>query len=116
MTRGRRDPFYATRAWRYARRRQLALEPVCQHTTDGVRCEARATDVDHIVPRKAGGSDDPSNLQSLCHAHHSVKTSEQNPHTRRRRPRSRIARLREEARHTGERGASWAPLGGRGDQ
>ena len=30
--------------------------------------------VDHIVPRRAGGTDDPSNLQTLCMTHHSRKT------------------------------------------
>ena len=30
--------------------------------------------VDHIVPRRAGGSDDMSNLQTLCMTHHSQKT------------------------------------------
>jgi 5-methylcytosine-specific restriction enzyme A len=29
-------------------------------------CGSPATDVDHIVPRSAGGSDDPANLRSLC--------------------------------------------------
>jgi len=32
----------------------------------GVSADERALDVDHIVPRAAGGTDDPENLQSLC--------------------------------------------------
>ncbi len=32
----------------------------------GVSIEERRLEVDHIVPRKLGGSDDPSNLQALC--------------------------------------------------
>jgi 5-methylcytosine-specific restriction protein A len=35
----------------------------------------RATDVDHIVPRRQGGTDDQSNLMPLCHSHHSQKTA-----------------------------------------
>ena len=32
----------------------------------GVPADERALDVDHIVPRSAGGTDDPENLQALC--------------------------------------------------
>jgi ATP adenylyltransferase len=32
----------------------------------GISAEERALDVDHILPRKAGGADDPANLQALC--------------------------------------------------
>ena len=109
-----RDPFYTSREWKRARRRQLALEPVCQYSVGADRCHARATDVDHVIPRAAGGSDERTNLQSLCHSHHSMKTSEQNPHTRTRLPRSKRARRRAEARHTGELGRPGAPVGGRG--
>ena len=34
-----------------------------------------ATDVDHIVPIAHGGTDDDSNLQSLCHDCHKTKTA-----------------------------------------
>jgi hypothetical protein len=33
-----------------------------------------ATEVDHVIPRQEGGTDDRSNLQPLCHDHHSAKT------------------------------------------
>jgi 5-methylcytosine-specific restriction protein A len=33
-----------------------------------------ATEVDHIIPRMAGGGDEPWNLQSLCHPHHYEKS------------------------------------------
>lgn len=32
----------------------------------GVSADERALDVDHILPRKHGGTDDPANLQALC--------------------------------------------------
>jgi ATP adenylyltransferase len=32
----------------------------------GVSADERALDVDHILPRSAGGTDDPENLQALC--------------------------------------------------
>ena len=33
----------------------------------GISVEERAIEIDHIVPRRHGGSDDPSNLQALCY-------------------------------------------------
>lgn len=55
--------------WRAIRAAQLRKYPMC------AVCGAVATDVDHIVPLARGGTHDVSNLQSLCHAHHSRKTA-----------------------------------------
>jgi 5-methylcytosine-specific restriction protein A len=57
--------------WRKVRRLQLNAHPLCQHPG----CMKAATDVDHIVSRARGGEDSETNLQSLCHAHHSEKTA-----------------------------------------
>jgi 5-methylcytosine-specific restriction protein A len=60
---------YRTKRWRILRRRRLYLEPLCRG------CGELATDVDHIVPIGEGGSKwELSNLQSLCHRCHSIKT------------------------------------------
>ncbi len=39
----------------------------------GVSADVRALEVDHIVPRTLGGTDDPSNLQALCYSCNSMK-------------------------------------------
>jgi 5-methylcytosine-specific restriction protein A len=60
--------------WRAIRLAHLKRHPLC------VECEALglgvpATDVDHVVPLRRGGTHAASNLQSLCHIHHSRKTA-----------------------------------------
>jgi 5-methylcytosine-specific restriction protein A len=57
------------------------LREVVMHR-DGGLCQAcaerglvtRATEVDHIVPKSQGGSDDESNLRALCRACHDEKS------------------------------------------
>ena len=61
-------------AWRKLRLFVLARDPICRDVSG---CVEPSTDVDHIIPRRAGGSDEPSNLQGMCHRHHSAKTSKQ---------------------------------------
>ena len=59
--------------WQKIRAMQLRREPLCRICkTQGLTVPA--TDVDHITPRRRGGSDRMTNLQSLCHTHHSQKT------------------------------------------
>lgn len=55
-------------AWQQRRKAHLHDNPWC------VMCGQTATDVDHIVPVRDGGSSEPGNLQSLCHRCHSRKT------------------------------------------
>jgi 5-methylcytosine-specific restriction protein A len=45
---------------------------------DGYRCCVcgnEATEVDHIIPKAQGGTDDPDNLQSICRRCHRQKTA-----------------------------------------
>ena len=75
------------RVWRRLRRMVLARQPLC-----GV-CLAHgyhvaASQVDHIVPLSAGGSNSMANLQGLCAMHHSQKTGRQRFTTEARRTRS----------------------------
>jgi 5-methylcytosine-specific restriction enzyme A len=60
------DPYYRSKQWR--ERRAYVLER--DRYTCVVRgCGQPATYVDHIVSRRHGGSDHPSNLRSLCQFH-----------------------------------------------
>jgi 5-methylcytosine-specific restriction enzyme A len=54
-------------AWPTIQARVLAEQPLCP-------CGSPATEVDHIVPRRAGGTHERSNLQGLCKGCHSRKT------------------------------------------
>lgn len=54
--------------WRRLRLLVLNHEPFCR------LCGAPATEVDHIVPLRAGGTNELSNLQPLCKSCHSRKT------------------------------------------
>jgi 5-methylcytosine-specific restriction enzyme A len=55
--------------WRDVRVAHLARSPWCQV------CGRAGSVVDHIIPRAAGGTDDPSNLQTLCARCHGQKTA-----------------------------------------
>lgn len=62
--------------WRRLRMMYLREHPLC------VVCAAEkrivpATEVDHIVPKREGGSDDDDNLQALCKVCHSRKTAQE---------------------------------------
>lgn len=72
-----RKSFYNSAKWRYTRRRQLHMHPLCE-------CGAIATDVDHIRPIERGG--DPwsfDNLSSMCKSCHSAKTRREQQSTTR---------------------------------
>lgn len=71
--------YYSRASWR--RTRQLALERdnfaciACGMTNDEhLKQHFCGLHVDHIIPRRQGGTDDLSNLQTLCASHHSQKT------------------------------------------
>lgn len=59
-------------AWRRRRKEILLRDPICRWP-DG--CTSSSTDVDHIIAKRRGGTDDAHNLRGLCHAHHSMKTA-----------------------------------------
>lgn len=64
------------RKWRKLRECILSAEPLCR------MCSAKgltepATQVDHIINKAAGGTDDPDNLQPLCLTCHYAKTAQE---------------------------------------
>lgn len=58
--------FYVTKTWKRLRDARLKLD---RHVCVVPGCGQRATHVDHIVSRRAGGADALSNLRSLCREH-----------------------------------------------
>jgi 5-methylcytosine-specific restriction enzyme A len=40
-------------------------------------CPRPATEVDHVIPRSAGGTDHPSNLRAICHPCHVKRSGRQ---------------------------------------
>lgn len=82
--------FYASKHWRLVRDLILLRDPVCRASG----CNARSTDVDHITPISQGGPPfQASNLQGLCHAHHSAKTVGGLNHHKGNVPEARTTRL-----------------------
>ena len=71
------DPYYHSTAWKKLSTGQKTRYPYCQAIeADGTPCHSiERLEADHIVPRKQGGKDSYSNLQTLCHYHHSSKTA-----------------------------------------
>src|SRR4029453_14526656 len=59
--------------WRRLRLMVLAREPLCRECKAEGRI-TEATDVDHILERNKGGTDELSNLRPLCHSCHSRRT------------------------------------------
>lgn len=66
------------RRWRRLRRMYLAEHPLCEdpYNVHGDRVET-ATEVDHVVPLRRGGTNDFNNLQALCKSCHSRKTAQE---------------------------------------
>jgi 5-methylcytosine-specific restriction protein A len=56
--------------WRKLRAAILRRDPWC--TDCG---QEKSTEVDHVVPKSEGGTDDPRNLRGMCKSCHSRKTA-----------------------------------------
>jgi len=63
--------------WRKVRAMYLKEHPYCEDP-EGLHEElVKATDVDHVISKRNGGTDDEGNLQALCHSCHSRKTAKE---------------------------------------
>lgn len=84
-TRYNRDPYYQSTTWKNNRKAFRAghteHEGVKVSNIYCIECYkltkkfVEGSNTDHIVRRKDGGSDDHSNLQTLCDNHHAVKSA-----------------------------------------
>ncbi len=61
--------------WRKIRGEYLRRYPFCADPYHYHINKAAATMVDHIKPKKQGGTDDDANLQGLCYKCHARKTA-----------------------------------------
>lgn len=64
------------RAWMDKRRRVAAAHQY-QCTTCHRAWESHRDQIDHVIPREQGGSNDESNLQPLCNECHKAKTDQE---------------------------------------
>lgn len=81
------NPRTTTPRWRTTRLRILNRDA---WTCTVTGCGARANEVDHIIPWAEGGTDEDSNLASLCTPHHATKTAAEGNRARwHRNPRRR---------------------------
>ena len=65
--------YYSSKRWRRFRKMFLSAHPIC--ATPG--CGKPSAEVDHIISRSKGGTDEENNLQALCKRCHSRKTAKE---------------------------------------
>jgi ATP adenylyltransferase len=71
----RKSAGYVSGTLRY----EVLKRAVFRYELCGASAEDRALEVDHIVPRNFGGSDDLSNLQALCYSCNAMKRDRDTP-------------------------------------
>jgi len=66
--------FYNSKNWRALRKYKIQSKPTCEQCERENKLTA-AQCVDHIKPLSLGGTNDLSNLQSLCNSCHAKKSA-----------------------------------------
>lgn len=89
----RRDPHYQSTSWKKTRlsfREGFTIvngfslsNKYCIECYKQNKRLVSALNTDHIVRRKEGGTDDHSNLQTLCDSHHNTKSAREGNELRR---------------------------------
>ena len=85
-TRYNSDPHYRSKGWKDTRTafRKLSttmpdgsmlLNIYCYDCYVQDKMRLPGSETDHILARKAGGTDDFSNLRTLCRTHHAIKSA-----------------------------------------
>lgn len=64
--------------WKKLRKMFLGAHPLCADPYGVHQSAVAATDVDHRVAKRGGGTNVWDNLQALCHECHSRKTAKEN--------------------------------------
>ena len=64
--------YYDTRAWRALATVQLKYNPLCRVCLYQGK-QVKGSVADHVIPRRDGGADALTNLQTLCRRHDAIK-------------------------------------------
>lgn len=62
-------------SWRRVRKLVLARDCGLCQTCKRAGVLTVTNIVDHVKPKSQGGTNDPSNLEAICHGHHVIKTA-----------------------------------------
>jgi 5-methylcytosine-specific restriction enzyme A len=78
--------------YRWVKLRETILKRDC-HLCQACQREGRvtiATEVDHVMPKAKGGTDDPENLQAICKSCHSAKSEREAAEAQGRRVKRKV--------------------------
>lgn len=68
------DPYYQSKEWKQLRKYKMTINPLCEDCEEQGKITEGHT-VDHVKPRKQGGTDELSNLRTRCKRCNAIKTA-----------------------------------------